>query len=89
MGIAAMLGVIAEDRYGMMDGGNGNGWMWVMGGLMLLLVVAVIGLIAWAIARGTPRSAQPYDRAREILAERLARGEITPEEYRERVQHLA
>jgi putative membrane protein len=84
------LSAIAADRYGMMDGGDGNGWMWAWGALMLLLVVAVIGLVAWAIARNTQHSGpHPHDRAREILAERLARGEITPEEYQERVQHLA
>jgi hypothetical protein len=30
----------------------------------------------------------PADRAREILAERYARGELTTEEYRERLEHL-
>jgi putative membrane protein len=71
----------------MMDGGNG--WMWLWGGLMLLLAVAVIGAVVWAIARTAPRAvSQPHDRAREILAERFARGDITSEEYQERAQHL-
>jgi putative membrane protein len=75
----------------MMDDGpgHGNGWMWFWAGLMVVIVVALLGLTVWAIARNTQRAGpQPHDRAREILAERLARGEITPDEYRERVQHL-
>jgi putative membrane protein len=88
MSLAMTLGAVVADRNGMMDGGDGDGWMWVWGVVCLLLVVAVIGLIAWAIARSTPRGPRPNDRAREILADRLARGEITPEEYRDRVQHL-
>lgn len=90
MGLIVTVGAVVADRYGMMDDGDGNSWMWLWGGLMLLLVVVAIGLVAWAIARSTQRGGpQPHDRAREILAERFARGEITPEEYRERVQHLA
>jgi putative membrane protein len=76
--------------YGRMDGGDGHPWMWVWGALMLLLLVVASGLAVWAIVRSTCHDApHPHDRAREILAERLARGEITPEEYRERVEQLA
>jgi len=65
------------------------GWGWGWGLLMLLLVVAVIGLVVWLIIRTTQRAGgHPRDRAREILAERLARGEITPDEYRELSKHL-
>jgi putative membrane protein len=88
MGAVTMLGSVVADRYRMMDDGNGWGWLGV--GMMLLLVVAVVGLVAWVIIRSTTQGnrPQPHDRAREILAERLARGEITPDEYRERAQHL-
>jgi putative membrane protein len=83
-----MVGALVADRYGMMDG-DGNGWMWVMGGLMMLLVVVALGFVVWAIVRSTQHSVpDPHSRAREILAERFARGEITPEEYRERSQQL-
>jgi putative membrane protein len=88
MGSALMIAAIVTDRYGMGDG-DGHGWMWLWGGLMMLSVVVVIGLVVWAILRSTqPSVSGPHDRAREILAERLARGEITPEEYRERAQQL-
>jgi putative membrane protein len=87
MGILATVATFVADRYEMMDGGSG--WMWFWGGLMLLLAVVVIGAVVWAVARTAPRTApQPHDRAREILAERFARGEITSEEYQERAQHL-
>ncbi len=39
------------------------------------------------LAGGTARR-DPSDRAREILDERLAKGELSPEEYRERVNEL-
>lgn len=56
---------------------------------MMVLLLALIGLGVWAVVRSTQhRGSHPHDRAREILAERFARGEITPEEYQERVQHL-
>ena len=60
---------------------------------MMILIVALIGLIVWAIIWETRRAGgrtggHPHDRAREILAERLARGEITPEEYQEISRHL-
>jgi putative membrane protein len=81
-----MLGAAMADGHGMMDGGHGDRpW----GALMLILLVVLIGFGVWAVVRSTHnRGPHPHDRAREILAERLARGEITPEEYRERVEHL-
>jgi putative membrane protein len=83
------IAALVADRYGMMGDGDGNGWMWLWFGLMTLVVVAVIGLVVWAILRSTqPNVARTHDRAREILAERFARGEITPDEYRERAQQL-
>ncbi len=68
--------------YGM---GFAWGWLW----LALLLVVAIaalVVLIVWlATRRGTPGAGSP---ARRILEERLARGEISPEEFAERVRAL-
>lgn len=82
-----------RDRYfddGHMD--NGAGWF-----LTLLLAVLLIAAIAALIAYSTNRSKpvqpavtlKPDDgQARRILDERLARGEIAPDEYRERRQAL-
>ena len=90
MNSAAAVGAVLAYGYGRMNGDGGNGWMWLCGGIMMILLVAAFGLIAWTIVHSTHRSGpHPHHRAREILAERLARGEITPEEYEDRVQHLA
>jgi putative membrane protein len=89
MSLSTGLMTVHAYGYGHMDG-NGNGWMWLWGGLMMILLVAAVGLVAWVIVHNTKRGGpHPHDRAREILAERFARGEITPEEYRERAEHLA
>lgn len=72
----------------MMDWGYGvwHGW-W--GGLwMLLLWVAILLLVVWAVRTGAPGGSDPRASARAILAERLARGEITVEEYRRLLQEL-
>ena len=68
---------------------GGGGWAWFAMALMMVLGAAAVGLVVWAIARGvSPRQPSGTESARAILAERLARGEIAPEEYRERLQHL-
>jgi putative membrane protein len=56
--------------------------------LWLLVWAALIGLAIWLIARRRDRHHDPLDRAREILAERYARGELTNDEYRERLAEL-
>lgn len=72
-----------------------GGWFWgpAFFGFWLLLIGA-IALTVWAIAhRGTGHHAgmadpSGIDRARAILAERFARGEISAEEYDDRLAHL-
>ena len=82
-----MIGVVLAQMFD--HGDHMDGWGWGWGILMMVVLIAVTGLVTWAIVRSTqPTSGHPHDRAREILAERLARGEITPDEYRERAQHL-
>jgi putative membrane protein len=56
-----------------------------------LLWLAVIVTVVWLIKRRHWTAARPQngvDRARDILAERYARGEITSDEYRERLEQL-
>jgi putative membrane protein len=88
--LAAAVDSVHRDRWGHMDGWDG-GWMWLWGIAMMLLFVVLVVWVVRTVAGGQ-RSAQsapdPRDRAREILAERYARGELTTEEYRERVEHL-
>jgi putative membrane protein len=64
---------------------RGDGW-WP---LWLLFWVVVVAAVAWLLWRrwGKPRGG--LDRAREILAERYAKGELTGDEYRERLEQLS
>jgi putative membrane protein len=65
----------------------GHGWWFLWPLLWLGLIVTV----AWLITRRRWTAERPQsgaDRARDILAERYARGEITNEEYRERFEQL-
>jgi putative membrane protein len=70
-----------------MDGWDhmGTGAM-VASGLVLLVVVLVVsGVVAWAVVRRpTSRGPRPPD-ARQMLGERFARGDIDDEEYRWRL----
>lgn len=81
------------------DGYLHGGW-WVMLGMGLLWVLLIATTIAALIsiltstrrdthAPGTPGDRlAPPSRARAILEERYARGDISTEEYLERVSHL-
>jgi putative membrane protein len=68
---------------------GGWGWMWLVGLLSMLLLVALVVAVMWAVTRrGSTNHPDPTSRAREILDERYARGEISTEEYRERLDGL-
>jgi putative membrane protein len=77
---------------------TGDGWghawgagggLWLFGLLMLLLWILLIAAVVWLVGRSVwPRERSAGDRAREILAERYARGELSSEEYRERIDQL-
>lgn len=74
--------------------GWGGGWMWLWGVAMMAGFVALIVWLARANSGASGPSVpsrdptDPTDRAKEILAERFAKGELTTEEYRERVSSL-
>ena len=69
--------------------GPGGGWGWLWGPIVLLLWVALVATVVWFVARsGRPRERSGLERAREVLAERYARGELTTDEYRERLEQL-
>lgn len=84
-----LLATINDGRWDHMDGWGG-GWMWLWGiAMMALFVVLIVWLVRSTTGNGAPSPPNdPADRAREILAERYARGELTTEEYRERVEQL-
>ena len=68
--------------------GFGWGWMWFGGILLVLILAALIFLIvraSMAGSAGSPGRVPPAaaSSARQIAEERLARGEITPDEFRQ------
>jgi putative membrane protein len=68
------------------DDHMGEGWWWLMG-IGWLLFLAFIGFLGYLLVRHITesRGAQPgTSSAEDVLAERLARGEIDEEEYRRR-----
>lgn len=68
------------------DGWGGGGWL-----VMTLVMVAFWGLVAWAIisaVRGSSSTSGHQRSAEDILAERFARGEISKDEYNERLDAL-
>ena len=79
----------------MMNGYAMSGWGWLLMTLGILGFWALVAVLALALLRhpGPPNQQpqpgqQPRPGAEEILAERLARGELDPEEYRQRLQTL-
>jgi putative membrane protein len=62
--------------------GGGLGWMWMLGGL--LVMVGFVVLIVWAVgvvSRGVTSREPERPTALDILRERYARGEITQQEF--------
>jgi putative membrane protein len=81
----------------MMDSGFGMGWMWLFWLLLavgvILLVVVAVRALGGGVTGGSPGrdvdgAPRGRSRARELLDERYARGELTTEEYRERLAAL-
>jgi putative membrane protein len=71
-----------------------SGWGWLLMTLGMLSFWALVAVLALALLRRPgppdqqPPDQQPRPGAEEILAERLARGELDPEAYRQRLQTL-
>ena len=66
-----------------------HGGPWPIGLLFLVLFAALIGTVIWLAVRGRPKQRGTDDRAKEILAERFAKGELSVDEYRERRNELS
>lgn len=80
----------------MMGWGYGMGaGMWVSWLLLVLLIGLVVFLVARAGGGDSRRPQEPFQRPtgratpQEVLAGRYARGEISTEEYEERLSHLS
>jgi putative membrane protein len=66
-----------------------DGWDHAWWPLWLVFWLAVLGAIVWLVVRSRrDTGGGSSDRASEILAERYARGELSTEEYRERLEAL-
>lgn len=89
--IAGVLG--RHDGWHGHMGWGGGWWMLIWGTLMMAgLMVLVVWLVRTSatgsgVDRGSGRE-DPLASARRILAERYARGELSTEEYRERLDQL-
>ena len=78
---------------GMMGGyGWGGGWGFGMIGMVLwwlLLIVAIVLLVKWLFGERPEGRRRGGGRAREILEERYARGEIDKKEFEEKKRDLS
>jgi putative membrane protein len=79
----------------MMNGYTMSGWGWLLMTLGMLGFWALVAVLALALLRRPgqpPQQPQPDQQPRlgaeDILAQRLARGELDLEEYRQRLQTL-
>jgi putative membrane protein len=77
-----------------MGSGSNMGWMWLFWILLVvgvtLLVVVAVRALGGGVSRvpAEPPGGSVGRRARDVLDERYARGEISTEEYRERRRAL-
>ena len=76
-GLAPLLASVGDD---------GEHW-WIVAPFVWALWLAVLGTILYFVFRGRRRWSGDH-RAKAILAERFARGDISTEEFRERMDAL-
>jgi len=78
--------------YDHMDGGNNGGWIAMLVILILLIALAVVAVWFFVTNARPQTGGAPSQSLRpgaaDLLDERLARGEISPDEYRERLAAL-
>jgi putative membrane protein len=79
---AALIPLLAS-----IGGEDREGW-WIVAPFFWLLWIAVIATIVYFVLRRRSRRWDGRDRAKAILAERFARGEISSDEFRERLEAL-
>jgi len=80
--------VLADyDGYGHMAGWDGWGWMWITG--LVIMIGAVVAIAVAVTAAGRHNDGgHTGPGPRDILATRYARGEISTDEYHERLEGL-
>lgn len=65
-------------------GPHAGGWFWP---LIPLAWIGVIALVVWLVSRRR-KGPSAEERARGVLADRYARGELSTDDYRERYDQL-
>ena len=91
--MGASIAAVLADTHGW-DGHMGWGggwWMMIFGTLMMAGFVVLVVLLVRSLAPGAGAQglgADPMATARQILADRFARGELSATEYHERVDQL-
>jgi putative membrane protein len=83
----ALVGQMGDGEWGHMDW-NGGWWIVMALGMVLVWALVIVGIV-WLVRElaGNPGNRQGSDRLPDALVtldHRLAAGEISPEEYRER-----
>lgn len=75
-------------NYGMHNGSWGTMFVWAL--ILLLFVVLAVGLVVYFMRKNpsAERGTRSTSNAIDLLKERYARGEISTEEYQERLQEL-
>lgn len=70
--------------------GHLTGWGWFFGALLVIGLLLIVVVVVRIVADGVRRGGVADDRgsARRLLDGRYARGEISPEEYRQRRRAL-
>ncbi|MDO8390000.1 MAG: hypothetical protein Q7V57_05895 [Actinomycetota bacterium] len=78
--------LVSDRGWGMHDGDLSGDRHWIGAVIMALVVAGVVALVLWALRRGRGQQvAAPVATtaaAQAILAERLARGDVSPDDYR-------
>ena len=81
----AAISVLADSNFDSHMGDWGAGWWILMAAMMVVFWGLVILGIVWVIRSLAPGHQQQHPAsALDVLDQRLASGEITPKEYRER-----
>lgn len=90
MGLVQHANVILSQPLLWHEHGDMGGWFWLWRIGMFMFWIALIFLAFWWFRRAGwgHRERTGVERARDILAERFARGEISAEEYRERLGQI-
>jgi uncharacterized membrane protein len=83
--VMATLGQQGDFDRTVYDSNAGWGWLWSV--LVTLLIIGAVAVAVWGVTRAMHG---PLDagREREVLADLHARGEISTEEYHERLRTL-